>query len=231
MTDEIITLDGISKLYGDVEAVSNITFDVKKGEFISLLGPSGCGKTTTLRMIAGFDNPTSGEIHIDGKSMENTPPYHRDVGMVFQGYALFPHMTVGENVGYGLKMEGVPESKRQEQVADILELVDLSGFEDRSPTELSGGQQQRVALSRALVTEPSVLLLDEPLANLDLKLRKHMRFELKKIQNEIGITTVYVTHDQEEALSLSDRILVMNEGGAEQLGSPKDIYHLSLIHI
>lgn len=225
MTDRIIGVDNISKEYGDITAVSELSFSVKKGEFLSLLGPSGCGKTTTLRMIAGFDTPTAGSITIAGQSMENTPAYDRDVGMVFQGYALFPHKTVGENVGYGLRMEGVPKEERNRRIEDILKLVDLGGFEDRSPSELSGGQQQRVALSRALVTEPSVLLLDEPLANLDLKLRKSMRFELKKIQNELGITTVYVTHDQEEALSLSDRIIVMNEGHSEQIGSPREIYH------
>jgi spermidine/putrescine transport system ATP-binding protein len=216
---------GLVKDFGEVVAVKGIDFTVAEGEFFSLLGPSGCGKTTTLRCIAGLERPTEGTIAIGGRDMTNVPPYERNAGLVFQGYALFPHKTVGENIGFGLKMQGVGAEERETRVAEILDLVNLPGFEDRQPSELSGGQQQRVALARALVIEPSVLLLDEPLSNLDLKLRKQMRFELQRIQDELGITTVYVTHDQEEALSMSDQILVMNQGRVEQQGSPIEIYN------
>jgi spermidine/putrescine transport system ATP-binding protein len=225
MTETIVSGEHLVKDFGSVVAVDDISFDIEEGEFFSLLGPSGCGKTTTLRMIAGFERPSDGTVSIDGDVVNDRPTYDRDTGMVFQGYALFPHKTVGENVGFGLKMDDVPKAEREERVAETLELVNLPGYEDRMPDELSGGQQQRVALARALVIEPSVLLLDEPLSNLDLMLRKQMRFELKRIQRELGITTVYVTHDQEEALSMSDRILVMNEGEAEQIGSPLEIYN------
>ncbi len=221
----IVRAEGLIKDFGDVRAVDDISFEIEEGEFFSLVGPSGCGKTTTLRMIAGFDRPTAGDIYIQDERVTRAPPYDRDTGMVFQGYALFPHKTVGKNVGFGLKMDGVPEDERAERVADVLELVDLPGYEDRYPSELSGGQQQRIALARALVIEPSVLLLDEPLSNLDLKLRKQMRFELQRIQQELGVTTIYVTHDQEEALSMSDRVLVMNEGEAEQIDDSLSIYN------
>ncbi|QHS16058.1 ABC transporter ATP-binding protein [Halopenitus persicus] len=220
-----VTVTELTKDFGDVRAVEDMAFEIEEGEFFSLLGPSGCGKTTTLRMIAGFERPTDGTVSIGDDDVTDRPPYERDVGMVFQSYALFPHKTVGENVGFGLKMEGVPEAERAERVADSLELVGLPGMEDRSPGELSGGQQQRVALARALVIEPSVLVLDEPISNLDLKLRKQMQFELKRIQTELGITTIYVTHDQEVALSLSDRLAVMNDGTAEQIGTPEEVYH------
>lgn len=225
MTELAVTTEGLTKEYGDVQAVDGIELDIKEGEFFSLIGPSGCGKTTTLRMLAGFENSTKGSIYIEGERVNDVPPHNRDVGMVFQSYALFPHKTVSENIGFGLKMDGIPEKEREERVSDILELVDLPGFEDRSPKELSGGQQQRVALARALVIEPSVLLLDEPLSNLDLKLRKEMQFELKRIQSDLGITTVYVTHDQEEALSMSDKVLVMNDGKPEQIGTPQEVYN------
>jgi len=220
-----VELEGLVKKYGSLTAVNGVSIQVREGEVFSLLGPSGCGKTTTLRSIAGFENPTDGAVYIDGRDVVGVPSYDRDTGMVFQGYALFPHKTVGENIEFGLRMEGVPEQEREESVAEVLELVDLPGTQDRSPEELSGGQQQRVALARALVIEPSVLLLDEPLANLDLNLRNQMRIELGRIQEELDITTIYVTHDQEEALSLSDRIAVMNDGEIEQIGSPVEIYN------
>jgi spermidine/putrescine transport system ATP-binding protein len=224
MTDPILSVKSLSKRYGDTVAVDDVSFDVENGEFFSFLGPSGCGKTTTLRMIAGFEKPTSGCIKMDGEDLTRVPPHKRDVSMVFQKYALFPNKTVGENVGFGLKMDRVPKDKRREQVAEYLELVDMAGFEDRDPTSLSGGQQQRVALARALITEPSILLLDEPLSSLDLKLRKNMRFELKRIQNELNTTFIYVTHDQDEALSMSDRILLLNDGQQAQIGSPQELY-------
>lgn len=220
-----VRVENFTKNYGDVTAVEGISFEVNEGEFFSLVGPSGCGKTTTLRTIAGFQHPTSGSIHLKGEDVTGTSPSARDTAMVFQGYALFPHKSVGENVGFGLKMENVPKSEREKRVSEMLELVDLGGYEDRSPDALSGGQQQRVALARALIMEPSLLLLDEPLSNLDLKLRKKMRVELKQIQKELGITTIYVTHDQEEALSMSDRVLVMNEGRGEQIAPPSEIYN------
>jgi spermidine/putrescine transport system ATP-binding protein len=224
-TDEIVRLDGVVKKFGSLTAVNDLSVSIRDGEFFSLLGPSGCGKTTTLRMIAGFERPTSGSVYIRGEEMNDVPPYERDTGMVFQGYALFPHKSVGENVGFGLKMRGVPAAERERKVAEMLDLVSLPGLEDRSPEERSGGHQQRVALARALAIEPSLLLLDEPLSNLDYKLRKELRFELKRIQQEIGVTTIYVTHNQEEALSMSDRILIMNDGRREQLGSSRRIYN------
>lgn len=205
-------------------AVDNLNLQIGEGEFFSLLGPSGCGKTTTLRMIAGFEMPTSGEIHIHGQPMRNRPPFHRPVNTVFQNYALFPHLTVAQNVAFGLEMEDLPGQQIQSRVADTLNLVKLSGMEKRYPRQLSGGQQQRVALARALVKQPEVLLFDEPLGALDLKLRKEMQLELKHMQQQVGITFIYVTHDQEEALTMSDRIAVMHEGRVLQVGTPIEIY-------
>lgn len=224
MPSGTIRVTNLRKEFGTLTAVEGLDFEIRDGEFFTFLGPSGCGKTTTLRMIAGFEQPTAGTLELGGEDVTDVPPYDRDVGMVFQSYALFPHKTVAENVAFGLKMEEVEKEERRNQAIEALEMVNLPGVEDRSPTELSGGQQQRVALARALVIEPDVLLLDEPLANLDLKLRQQMRIELKRLQDEIGITTVYVTHDQREALSMSDRILVMNDGSAEQCASPGTLY-------
>jgi spermidine/putrescine transport system ATP-binding protein len=219
-----IKLHEVRKTFGDVVAVAGIDLTVGRGEFLTLLGPSGCGKTTTLRMIGGFELPSSGEVLIDGAQMGNLPPYRRPVNTVFQNYALFPHLSVGKNVAYGLEMSGVPKGDRDRRVREALDLVRLSHVENRRPSELSGGQQQRVALARALVNRPAVLLLDEPLGALDLKLRKAMQLELKHLNREVGATFVYVTHDQEEALTMSDRIAVMNEGRILQLGAPEDIY-------
>jgi spermidine/putrescine transport system ATP-binding protein len=208
----------------EVSAVRNVSMQIRDGEFFSLLGPSGCGKTTSLRMIAGFELPSSGEILIHGKPMGQTAPYQRPVNTVFQSYALFPHMTIGENVAFGLQMKGVPKAQIQPRVKQALEMVRLPGYEKRRPRQMSGGQQQRVALARALVNRPEVLLLDEPLGALDLKLRKEMQLELKKLQREVGITFIYVTHDQEEALTMSDRIAVMSQGVALQVGPANEIY-------
>ena len=219
-----IELRDVSKFFGEVPAVSGVSLEVRQGEFLTLLGPSGCGKTTTLRMIGGFELPSAGEIVIEGEAMGDRPPYRRPVNTVFQNYALFPHMTVGQNVSYGLEMAGMPKPERMRRVAEALEMVRLPHVENRKPAELSGGQQQRVALARALVNRPAVLLLDEPLGALDLKLRKAMQLELKQLNREVGATFVYVTHDQEEALTMSDRIAVMNEGRILQLGTPGDIY-------
>ena len=221
---ELIRLDDVRKEFGDVTAVDGIDFRIGRGEFFSLVGPSGCGKTTTLRMISGFETPTDGDVVIDGRDMAGVPPDERDTNLVFQHLSLFPHMTVGENVGYGLKKSGVGEAERWESITEYLELVDLAGFEDRDPTELSGGQQQRVALARSLVNEPSVLLLDEPLSSLDRKLRKQMQVELRKIHEKTQGAFFYVTHDQEVAMTLSDRLAVMNEGKLEQVGRPEEIY-------
>jgi len=215
---------GITKRFGSLTAVSNVDLQVRKGEFLSLLGPSGCGKTTSLRMIAGFEQPDEGELLIGGIDAVGVPPYKRDVNTVFQSYALFPHMSVLENVAFGLKQRSVAKAERLRKAAEALELVHLSGRGDHRPTMLSGGQQQRVALARALVMNPRVLLLDEPLGALDLKLRKEMQIELKRIQQEVGITFIYVTHDQEEALSMSDRVAVMSNGVIEQLDEPRAIY-------
>jgi spermidine/putrescine transport system ATP-binding protein len=214
----------VSKRFGDVLAVDRMTLRIAHGEFYSFLGPSGCGKTTTLRMIAGFEQPTEGEILLDGRPVAGVPPYRRNVNTVFQHYALFPHMDVAQNVGYGLRQRKVAKSDEGRRVGEALELVRLSGFAKRRTWELSGGQQQRVALARALVNRPTVLLLDEPLGALDLKLRKAMQLELKALQREIGITFVYVTHDQEEALTMSDMIVVMNAGRIHQQGGPTDLY-------
>ena len=208
----------------DVRAVERVDLQIVEGEFFSLLGPSGCGKTTTLRMIAGFEEPTSGQILLHGRDMVGVPPFRRDVNMVFQQYALFPHMDVFENVAFGLRRKKVDKAEIGRRVAEALALVELEGREKRKPRQLSGGQQQRVALARALVNRPRALLLDEPLGALDLKLRQAMQLELKRIQREVGITFVYVTHDQEEALTMSDRLVVMNAGRIEQLGSPRELY-------
>ncbi|WP_049901436.1 ABC transporter ATP-binding protein [Halococcus agarilyticus] len=253
MTQQDVSLDHVTKRFDDVVAVDDVNFDIEQGKFLTLLGPSGCGKTTTLRCIAGFETPTEGEVAIDGRRVNDLQPFERDTAMVFQSYALFPHMTVGENVAFGLQMQGIPETRtaadggatatrsgvgtslrrlvsREDseeidtRVSETLELVELPGMEDRDIDQLSGGQQQRVALARALVTEPTVLLLDEPLGALDLKLRKNMQVELKEIQEQLGITFVYVTHDQEEALTMSDEIAVMNDGRLEQLGTATEIY-------
>ena len=219
-----IHIDGVTKDFGDVRAVDDVSFTVEEGKFLTLLGPSGCGKTTTLRMIAGFETPTEGRVVLGDRDLTSVEPYRRPTSMVFQNYALFPHKTVGENVGFGLKMRDVPSAERDERVAEMLELVELPGFEDRGIDELSGGQQQRIALARALITEPEVLLLDEPLGALDLKLRKNMQVELKNLQEELGLTFIYVTHDQEEALTMSDEIVILNDGEIEQQGTPTEIY-------
>ncbi|WP_290810696.1 ABC transporter ATP-binding protein [Halovivax sp.] len=214
----------MTKDFGDVRAVEDVNFTVEEGKFLTLLGPSGCGKTTTLRMIAGFETPTEGRIVLGDRDLTGVEPYDRPTSMVFQNYALFPHKTVGENVGFGLKMRDVPKEERRDRVGRMLELVELPDTEDRGVDELSGGQQQRIALARALITEPEVLLLDEPLGALDLKLRKNMQVELKNLQEDLGITFIYVTHDQEEALTMSDEIVVLNEGRIEQRGTPTAIY-------
>ena len=219
-----VRLVGVSKRYGDVVAVDSLDLEVKHGEFFTLLGPSGSGKTTTLRMIAGFEEPDSGRVELDGRDVTGEPPYDRSVNTVFQDYALFPHMNVGENVEYGLRVKGVGKEERRRRASEALATVRLGGYEKRKPNQLSGGQQQRVALARAIVNEPRVLLLDEPLGALDLKLREQMQVELNTIQAEVGITFIYVTHDQEEALTMSDRIAVFNEGHVEQIGAPTEIY-------
>ena len=224
MPEYAVELKGISKHFGPVVAVDTISLVVRDGEFFSLLGPSGCGKTTTLRLIAGFEFPTAGEVHIGGALQGDKPPYRRPVNTVFQNYALFPHMTIFQNVAFGLEMQRVPKGQIKERVLKSLAMVQLPGMENRKPDQLSGGQQQRVALARALVNEPRVLLLDEPLGALDLKLRKAMQLELKELQHRVGITFVYVTHDQEEALTMSDRIAVINKGKLLQVGSPEEIY-------
>jgi len=219
-----VRLEGLVKRYGDVEAVSGIDLDIADGEFFSMLGPSGSGKTTTLRMIAGFELPTEGRVLLQGRDVTGVPPFDRDVNTVFQDYALFPHMSVGDNVGYGLVVRKVSKRERADRVRDALRMVRLEGYENRRAAQLSGGQRQRVALARALVNRPSVLLLDEPLGALDLKLREEMQIELKAIQSEVGITFIYVTHDQEEALTMSNRLAVFNGGLIEQVGTPADVY-------
>lgn len=219
-----VELRDVIKRFGDVMAVDRVSLRIRDGEFFSLLGPSGCGKTTTLRMIAGFEQPTEGGVFIAGQPVAGVPAFERNTNMVFQSYALFPHMTVAQNVAFGLEMKRVPQAEINQRVSESLEMVRLPRMEDRRPKQLSGGQQQRVALARALVNRPSVLLLDEPLGALDLKLRKEMQIELKDLQHRVGITFVYVTHDQEEALTMSDRIAVMHEGRVLQIGSPTEIY-------
>jgi putative spermidine/putrescine transport system ATP-binding protein len=219
-----VTLDGVEKRYGDVVAVAGIDLEIRDGEFFSMLGPSGSGKTTTLRMIAGFELPTAGRVLLHGRDVTRMPPFERDVNTVFQDYALFPHMTVGENVAYGLLVRKVPKPERARRVEEALQMVRLAGYERRKPGQLSGGQRQRVALARALVNRPRVLLLDEPLGALDLKLREEMQIELHQIQEEVGITFIYVTHDQEEALTMSHRLAVFNAGRIVQVGAPAEVY-------
>ena len=219
-----LQLTQINKIFSDIPAVENFNLEVEQGEFISFLGPSGCGKTTTLRMVAGFELPTSGKITISDQDLTYVPPNKRNVGMVFQSYALFPNMTVAENIGYGLKVTGKPKAEIKQRVNEMLALIHLESFEMRYPGQLSGGQQQRVALARALAIHPQVLLLDEPLSALDAKIRVELRQEIRRIQQQLGITTIYVTHDQEEALSLSDRVVVMSQGRIEQVGTPAEIY-------
>ncbi|MDQ3881048.1 MAG: ABC transporter ATP-binding protein, partial [Chloroflexota bacterium] len=219
-----VRLQSVTKRFGDVVAVDDLTVSVHRREFFSLLGPSGCGKTTTLRIVGGFEEPSAGTVWIGDEDVTDRPPYRRAVNTVFQSYALFPHLDVFENVAFGLRRRGVAPGEVREQVGAMLDLVQLPGYERRKPAQLSGGQQQRVALARALINQPRVLLLDEPLGALDLKLRKQMQLELKRIQTEVGITFVYVTHDQDEAMTMSDRIAVMRAGRIEQLGPPADLY-------
>jgi putative spermidine/putrescine transport system ATP-binding protein len=221
---ERLLLDGVSKRFGAVTALETMTLDVHPGELLALLGPSGCGKTTTLRLIAGFDQPDTGMVNIGGRDITNLPPDKRGLGMVFQNYSLFPHLSVGANIGFGLRMAGTPKSEIAARVKKMLETIRLPGIEARNIAQLSGGQQQRIALARALITNPSVLLLDEPLGALDKNLREGMQFELRQIQSELGITSVMVTHDQEEALTMSDRVVVMDRGRILQTGSPRDVY-------
>ena len=225
MSQNIIEIKGVSKVYGDNTVLDNLSLNIRKNEFLTLLGPSGCGKTTTLKIIAGFETADSGKVVFDGNDISDLPPYKRQLNTVFQKYALFPHMNIYENIAFGLKIKKLPKEEIDKKVREMLKLVALEGFEKRSVESLSGGQQQRVAIARALVNEPQVLLLDEPLGALDLKLRKEMQLELKKIQKRLGITFIFVTHDQEEALTMSDTIVVMNKGVIQQMGSPEDIYN------
>src|SRR5213080_387000 len=223
-TDADVRCVGLTKRFGDVLAVDDVDLEVRRGEFFTLLGPSGSGKTTTLRLIAGFERVDAGHVELTDLDVTHRPPYLRDVNTVFQDYALFPHMNVGENVGYGLRVRGMRRRERRQKVEHALALVRLEGLGDRKPVQLSGGQRQRVALARAIVNRPTVLLLDEPLGALDLKLRKEMQLELKGIQHELGITFIHVTHDQEEAMTMADQIAVMSQGRIEQLGSPTELY-------
>lgn len=220
-----VEIKGAFKQFGANVVLNGIDLEVKQGELLTLLGPSGCGKSTTLNLIAGFLDPDRGEVHIKGNNVTKVPPYKRDLGMVFQTYSLFPHMTVYENLSFGLKLRKVSKAEQKKKISKALELVKMSGLENRYPRELSGGQRQRVAISRALVVEPELLLLDEPLSNLDAKLRHELRAEIKRLQKEIGVTTIFVTHDQEEALSMSDRVVVMNAGKIEQISTPTEIYN------
>src|ERR1700681_2646256 len=222
--DAAVTFDGVTKSFGDVRALDNVSLAISRGEFMTLLGPSGCGKTTLLKLAAGFLAPDSGTVTIDGKCVNDVPTYKREIGLMFQNYALFPHMSVAENIAYGLKTRHLPRQEIRRRVAGALGLVKLTGMEDRKPRELSGGQQQRVALARALVINPTVLLLDEPFSALDKNLRASMQIELREIQRKLGLTTIFVTHDQSEALSLSDRLAVMSEGCIRQLGTPEEIF-------
>jgi spermidine/putrescine transport system ATP-binding protein len=224
MTNNIIELRGVSKSISDHNILHDLNLEVRNGEFLTLLGPSGCGKTTLLRLISGFENPTTGKIFIDGKDVDGLPPHLRHVHTVFQSYALFPHMSVYENVAFGLRCQKLPSIEIKERVADVLKTVKLEKYAQRKPDKLSGGQQQRVAIARAVVNRPLVLLLDEPLSSLDYRLRKNMQIELKQLQRKLGITFIFVTHDQEEALSMSDRVVVMHEGGIEQVGTPRQVY-------
>lgn len=222
---ELIRLENIRKSYGENEVLKNITISIQEKEFVTLLGPSGCGKTTTLRILGGFENPDSGRVLFDGKDITNVPSNRRNLNTVFQNYALFPHMTVGDNVAFGLRVKGMNELDVKEKVHYGLKLVNLEGYENRKISQMSGGQQQRVAMARAIVNEPKVLLLDEPLGALDLKLRQEMQYELVRLKHELGITFIYVTHDQEEALTMSDKVIVMNSGRIQQEGTPEEIYN------
>jgi iron(III) transport system ATP-binding protein len=228
MREDYLVLKNLVKVFGGtkdaVVAVDDVTLQVREGELVTLLGPSGCGKTTTLRMIAGFEFPSSGDIYLEGERMNDVPPNRRPTTMVFQNYALFPHMTVGQNIEYGLKIHRVPRREIRTRVEEVMRLVGLTGMAGRSSAQLSGGQQQRVSLARSLIMEPKVLLLDEPLSNLDAKLREATRIEIRKLQRRVGITSVYVTHDQEEAMTLSDRVVIMHEGRIRQIGTPSEIY-------
>lgn len=220
----IVRLENVSKKYGNTTVIENISLDIYEGEFITLLGSSGCGKTTILRMISGLENVTSGKVYIDEKDVTNVDPTKREVNTIFQNFALFPKMTVNENITFGLRMKKVKKEEMEKRCANVIKLVKLEGFEDRYPSELSGGQQQRVAIARGIIMNPKVLLLDESLCSLDLKLKKSMQIELKRIQKKLGITFIYVTHNQEEALSMSDRIVIINKGNIEQIGTPQEIY-------
>ena len=224
-SDSVLSLEHVVKRFGDITAVDDVSFQVPRGEFVTLLGPSGCGKTTTLRMIGGFSRPDGGTVTLQGEVVNDLPPYDRDIGMVFQSYALFPHMNVAANIGYGLRMRRVPKPEAAQRIRDTLALVKLDGFENRLPNELSGGQQQRVAIARALVIQPALLLMDEPMSNLDALLRAAMQLELREIIKRVGVTTINVTHNQEEALSMSDRVIVMSTGNIEQIGTPIEVYN------
>ena len=231
-SQSFVKFEKIDKSYdGEVLVVKNLNLDIAKGEFVTMLGPSGSGKTTTLMMLAGFETPTNGEIFLDTKPISKIPPYEREIGMVFQNYALFPHMTVYENLAFPLRVRKMPKDEADNKIDKALSMVSLSGFENRMPGQLSGGQQQRVAVARALVFDPSVVLMDEPLGALDKNLRESMQYEIKHIHESIGVTVVYVTHDQGEALTMSNRIAVFNDGKVQQLSSPDKLYELSLIHI
>lgn len=220
----LLEITGLEKQYPSILAVDDVSFDIEEGEFVTILGPSGSGKSTILRMIAGFEEPTGGTIRLGGEDVTTNPPFERDTNMMFQDLALFPHLTVAENIEYGLKQKGVPKPEREDRITDILETVELSEYGDRDPSELSGGEQQRVALARAIVNQPKLMLFDEPLASLDRKLRQHMQLELQRIQEETGITCLYVTHDQEVAMSISDRMVLLNEGAIEQEGAVEELY-------
>ncbi len=222
---DMVRLEGITKKFGDHVIIPTLDLNINDGEFLTLLGPSGCGKTTLLRMIAGLETPTTGKVILDGQDVTNLPPYKRNVNMVFQNYALFPHMTVKENIRFGLKMKNVPDEEAEERIKQVLYLIQLEELKNRYPAQMSGGQQQRVAIARALVNNPKVLLLDEPLGALDYQLRKKLQIELKNLQRGLGLTFIYVTHDQEEALTMSDRIVIMNKGVIQQDGTPNGIYH------
>ena len=224
LLNSVVELQNVSKSINHQIILNNLSLSVKEGEFLTLLGPSGCGKTTLLRLISGFEEPTSGKIFIDGKDVSGLPPHKRHVHTVFQSYALFPHMSVFQNVAFGLKCQKVPSKQIKVQVEEVLKMVKLEAYVDRKPSQLSGGQQQRIAIARAAVNRPRVLLLDEPLSSLDYRLRKNMQIELKQLQRRLGITFIFVTHDQEEALSMSDRIVVLHEGNIEQMGTPREVY-------
>ena len=225
MSQNIIEIQNVSKVYGENTVLDNLSLNIRKNEFLTLLGPSGCGKTTTLKIIAGFETADSGKVIFDGNNISNLPPYKRQLNTVFQKYALFPHMNIYENIAFGLRIKKLPKDEIDRKVKEMLKLVALEGYENRKIDSLSGGQQQRIAIARALVNEPKVLLLDEPLGALDLKLRQEMQIELKRMQQKLGITFIFVTHDQEEALSMSDTIIVMNKGKIQQMGTPEDIYN------